>query len=74
MFKILDGFPLSPKYRHSKSVFLQVTLNFELELTDISSRHCNSNCAHSFDFHWCANFFENYHFVMDGFSLVLVIM
>ena len=31
-------------YRHSKSVFLQVTLNFELEYMNISSRH--SNFAH----------------------------
>ena len=31
--------------RHSKSGFLQVTLNFEIELINISSSHSNSNFA-----------------------------
>ena len=43
-------------YRHSKSTFFQVTLNFELEQMDINSRHFNSNFAHSFDFHCLTNF------------------
>ena len=33
-------------YQHSKSPFLQMTLNFELESVDISSRHSKSNFAH----------------------------
>ena len=47
MLEDLDGFSLLrvPMNRHSKSVFLQVTLNFELELMNISSRHSNSNSA-----------------------------
>ena len=46
-------------YWHSKSAFLQVTLNFELELVKMSSRHFNSNFAHSFDFHCLTNFVKN---------------
>ena len=34
-----------------KSAFLQVTLNFELELMNKSSLRFNLNFAHSFDFH-----------------------
>ena len=44
MLEILDGFSSVRvlMYRHSKSTFLQVTVNFELELTNISSRYSNS--------------------------------
>ena len=35
-------------YRHSKSAFLQVTLNFELKFLDISSKYSNSNFAYHF--------------------------
>ena len=42
MFKILDGFSLV-WVRHSKPAFLQLTLIFELEEMNISSRHSNSN-------------------------------
>ena len=58
MLEILDGFSLVLVliYQHSKLVFLQVTLNFELEYVNeiVSSRHYTSNFAHSFDFH-CPN-------------------
>ena len=39
--EILDGFSLEwfLMYRHSKSTFFQVTLNFELEWINICSRH-----------------------------------
>ena len=47
-------------YRHSKSAFLQAILNFELDLMNItSSRHSNSNFAHSFDFHCFTNYAKN---------------
>ena len=41
MFEILDGFSSVWVliYRHSKSSFVQVTLNFKLEITNICSKH-----------------------------------
>ena len=57
-------------YRNSKSAFLQVTLNFELEYVNISSRHRNSNFAHSLDFYCLNQFCEKYQLVVDGLSLV----
>ena len=39
-------------YRDSKSAVLQVTLNLELELMNISSRHSNSNFAYDSVIHW----------------------
>ena len=75
MLDVLEGFSLVwvliPVYRHYKSAFYQVTLNFEFE--DISSRHFTSNFAHSFDFHCFINFAKKYQFVIDGFSLVCVL-
>ena len=41
---------------------------------NISSRHSNSNFAHSFDFHLPYQCYEKYQFVEDGFSLPQVII
>ena len=45
-----------PMYQQSKSAFLLVTLNFELEQMDISNRHSPSDFAHSFVFYCLSNF------------------
>ena len=52
MLEILNGFSLLwvLMERHSKSTFLYLTLKFELEWINISSRHSIPNFAHSFDF------------------------
>ena len=54
MLEILDDF--SSKwvlmYWHSKSPVLQVTVNFELKLMNISSSHSNSNFALHIVIHW----------------------
>ena len=39
-------------FRHSKSTFLQVTLNFELEEMNVSSRPSNSSFAHHIAIQW----------------------
>ena len=61
MLKLLDGFSLVWVliYWHSKFAFLQVTLNFESEETNITSGHSNSNFAHSFDFNCLTDFAKN---------------
>ena len=46
-------------YHHSKSIFLQVTLNFEMQKMNDSGRHSNSNLVHYFDFHCLTNFMKN---------------
>ena len=38
-------------YRHSKSAFLQVSMNFELEYMNVSSRHSSSNFAYHIVIH-----------------------
>ena len=58
--------------RESKSSLLQVTLNFELEQMNISSRHSNSNFGHSFEFHRLTNFCKKCQFVVDDFSCELL--
>ena len=54
MLEIVDSFSLVwvLMYRNSKSAFLQLTMNFELELMNINSRHSNSNCAQHIVIHW----------------------
>ena len=41
------------------SAFLQVTLNYEMESINISSRPSKLNFAHSFDVHCLTNFAKN---------------
>ena len=73
MFEILDGFSLVwvPMYQQSKSAFLQVALNFELGLMDISNRHNQTllTLFTSLPYKFC----ERYQFVVQGFSLVCAI-
>ena len=56
-------FGMSPDIPAFKVRFLQVTLNFELEVNYyISSRYSNSNFAHSFDIHRPTNIAKSINF------------
>ena len=49
MLEIVNGFSM---YRHLKSAFLQVNLNFELEYMNVSSRHSISNFTYHIVIYW----------------------
>ena len=52
-------FGMSPDVPAFRVCVFTSDFKFELELMDISSRHSNSNFAHSFDFHCLINFAKN---------------
>ena len=84
MFESLDIFSsvwvLS--YQYSKSLFLQVTFNFEFAYMN-TSRFSNSNFAHYFDFHcflrkvsmfggwflFSVNYYFNFEFTLEDWSM-----